>query len=127
MVIEKVCRYVPVVTGLKSDGLQAGSTVRHMLLSLPRVRFLEGGETEYYHKYKPPVEEPTISNPNRSDKWCNTIKIAPLTDNEREAIRLKNDGATYSTIAYKLGIGKSSVGNLISKAKVKLAYIAQKG
>jgi hypothetical protein len=127
MKIEKVCRYVPVVTGLKSDGSQAGSTVRHMLLSLPRVRFLEGGETEYYHKYQPPVEEPVVKNPNYSTVWCDAIKAEPLTDKERDAMRMKNDGFTYNAIANKLSIGRSSVAKLLNRARVKIAYIAQKG
>lgn len=127
LIIEKVCRYVPVVTGLKSAGVAAGSTVRHMLISIPRLKFLETGETDYYHKYRPPSEDPVVTDTAYSRNWCDTVKVEPLTPREKEALNLKNDGYTYDAIANRLNVSRSSAVKILTKARVKTNYINQKG
>lgn len=122
MKIEKVCRYVPIVQGLKSQGVQAGSTMRQMLLSIPRVRFLEGGDNDYYDKFKSPDDDPNIENPTYTTAWCNAIKTLPITENELIAERMVNDGATQQQVADRLGILRGSVANIINRIRVKRAY-----
>ena len=120
--IEKVCRYVPIVQGLKSQGVQAGSTMRQMLLSIPRVRFLEGGDNDYYDKFKSPDDDPNIENPTYTTAWCNAIKTLPITETELLAERMVNDGATQQQVADRLGILRGSVANIINRIRVKRAY-----
>ena len=122
MKIEKVCRYVPIVQGLKSQGVQAGSTMRQMLLSIPRVRFLEGGDNDYYDKFKSPDDDPNIENPTYTTAWCNAIKTLPITETELIAERMVNDGATQQQVADRLGILRGSVANIINRIRVKRAY-----
>lgn len=122
MKIEKVCRYVPIVQGLKSQGVQAGSTMRQMLLSIPRVRFLEGGDNDYYDKFKSPDDDPNIENPTYTTAWCNAIKTLPITESELIAERMINDGATQQQVADRLGILRGSVANIINRIRVKRAY-----
>jgi len=122
MRIEKVCRYVPIVQGLKSQGVQAGSTMRQMLLSIPRVRFLEGGENDHYDKFKSPDDDPDIESPSYTTAWCNAIKTLPITENELIAERMVNDGATQQQVADRLGILRGSVANIINRIRVKRAY-----
>jgi DNA-binding CsgD family transcriptional regulator len=124
--IEKVSRYVPVVTGLKSQGVQAGSTMRQMLLSIPRVKFLEGGDNDFYHKFKRLDDDPFIENPSYSPHWVNSVKILPITDRELLVERMINDGATQQQVADKLGILRGSVANLVNRLRVKRAYQALK-
>lgn len=127
MRIEKVSRYVPVVTGQKSHGATAGSTLRHMLISLPKVKFLEGGETEYYHKYKELVDDPKIPNPSYSEKWCEEVKARPLTELEITVEKMINDGYTHTDCAKKVGIQRGSISNVINRVRVKRAFQALKG
>jgi hypothetical protein len=122
MKIEKVCRYVPIVQGLKSQGVQAGSTMRQMLLSIPRVRFLEGGDNDYYDKFKSPDDDPNIENPTYTTAWCNAIKTLPITESELIAERMVNDGATQQQVADRLGILRGSVANIVNRVRVKRAY-----
>jgi hypothetical protein len=122
MKIEKVCRYVPIVQGLKSQGVQAGSTMRQMLLSIPRVRFLEGGDNDYYDKFKSPDDDPNIENPTYTTAWCNAIKTLPITESELIAERMINDGATQQQVADRLGILRGSVANIVNRVRVKRAY-----
>lgn len=125
MKIEKVCRYVPVVTGLKSEGVSAGSTVRHMLLSIPRLRWLDAAEsTDFYHKYKSPDGNIFIENPSYSAQWVNEVKHLPITERELLVERLVNDGMTHKQVAKHLGIERGSVPNLLNRVRVKRAYQA---
>lgn len=124
--IEKVSRYVPVVTGLKSQGVTAGSTMRQMLLSIPRVKFLEGGDNDYYHKFKSLDDDPNIESPSYSAGWVNAVKTLPITDRELIVERMVNDGATQQQVADHLGIQRGSVANLVNRLRVKRAYQALK-
>jgi hypothetical protein len=110
------------VQGLKSQGVQAGSTMRQMLLSIPRVRFLEGGDNDYYDKFKSPDDDPNIENPTYTTAWCNAIKTLPITESELIAERMVNDGATQQQVADRLGILRGSVANIVNRVRVKRAY-----
>lgn len=121
MKIEKVSRYVPIAVGTKSNVLSGGTT-RHMLLSIPRLKWLEGGETDHYHKYKPADSDPFIENPCYSADWINQIKAQPLTEREMLVEKLTNDGMTQKNVAKFVGIERGSVANLINRARVKRAY-----
>lgn len=125
MKIEKVCRYVPVVTGLKSEGVTAGSTIRHMLLSIPRLRWLEDAEsTDFYHKYKSPDADPFIENPSYSAQWVKDVRTLPITERELEVERLINDGFPHKEVAKRLGLERGSIPNIINRVRVKRAYQA---
>lgn len=125
MKIEKVCRYVPVVTGLKSEGMTAGSTVRHMLLSLPRLRWLDEAEgTDFYHKYKSPDSNPFIENPSYTAQWVNEVKHLPITERELLVERLVNDGMTHKDVAKRIGVERGSIANLLNRVRVKRAFQA---
>lgn len=127
MKIEKVCRYVPVVTGLKSKGSTAGSTIRHMLISIPRIRWLENGETDFYHKYELPGSDPHITSPSYSEHWVETVKREPFTQRELIVEQMLNDGATQQQIADRFSIERGSVANIANRVRVKRAYQTLKG
>jgi len=120
--IEKVSRYIPVNMPRNGSAEDNGSSARHMLLSIPRIKFLEGGTTEYYHKYSVLKHEPVIVNPSYSDKWCEAIKAEPLTERELKVERLINDGNSHNTVAIKLHIAKNTIANIITRVRVKRAY-----
>ena len=120
--IEKVSRYIPVNMPRNGSGEDNGSSARHMLLSIPRIKFLENAETEYYHKYRVLEHEPVIINPSYSDKWCELIKAEPLTERELEVERLINDGNSRNVVAIKLHIAKNTIANIITRVRVKRAY-----
>lgn len=128
--IEKVSRYIPAVSPTRGTGGEAsdnGSTVRHMLLSIPRVKFLEGGETEHYHKYKVLENEPVIISPSYSDRWCELVKAEPPTERELLVEKMVNDGASRNAIADHLHMARGTIANLLSRIRVKRAYQALKG
>jgi ATP/maltotriose-dependent transcriptional regulator MalT len=121
--IEKVSRYIPVVTPSRSGrGQENGSSVRHMLLSIPRIKWLENEETEYYHKYAALTEEPVVVAPSHSDKWCEMVKAEPLTERELLVERLVNDGFSHAVIAEKEHMARATIALLIKRARVKRAY-----
>ena len=124
MKIEKVCRYVPVVTGLKSEGVTAGSTIRHMLLSIPKLKWLEGGETDFYHKYKSPDADPFIENPSYSAQWVKEVRALPITDRELVVEKLVNDGMTQKQVAERVGVERGSIANILNRVRVKRAFQA---
>lgn len=124
MKIEKVCRYMPVVTGLKSEGVTAGSTIRHMLISIPRLRWLEGGETDFYHKYKSPDTDITIQSPSHSAHWVKQVQTLPITERELLVEKLVNDGKTRKQVAEAVGVEPGSVANILNRVRVKRAYQA---
>jgi DNA-binding CsgD family transcriptional regulator len=125
MKIEKVCRYVPVVTGLKSEGVTAGSTIRHMLLSIPRLRWLEDAEsTDFYHKYKSPDADPFIENPSYSAQWVKEVRELPITDRELAVEKLVNDGLTQKQVAERVGVERGSIANILNRVRVKRAFQA---
>jgi DNA-binding CsgD family transcriptional regulator len=124
MKIEKVSRYVPVVTGLKSEGVAAGSTQRHMLLSIPRLKWLEGEGTDFYHKYKSPEAVPLIENPSHSAHWVKEVQTLPITDRELLVEKLVNDGKTRKQVAEAVGVEPGSVANILNRVRVKRAYQA---
>lgn len=125
--IEKVSRYVPAVTPSRSGrGEDNGSTVRHMLLSIPRIKWLESGETEFYHKYKMLDDEPIIVSPCYSDDWCEAVKAEPLTERELLVEKMVNDGNTRNAITLKLHMARGTISNLLARIRVKRAYQALK-
>ena len=101
MMLYKVSRLVPVAVGTQGNN---GSTVRHMLVSIPRVRFLErpGEPTDYYCRYAPPC----------------AVEVN-LTDVEREALALANIGLTYSEGAKRRGVSLSAFRDAVLRARAK--------
>jgi len=91
-------------------------------------RALESGASGYLLKDRPASEladavrrvyrglrvvDPELA----AEAWCETD---PLTDRERQVLRLAGDGMTGDDIALKLGLSKGTVRNYLSEAISKL-------
>lgn len=128
MKIDKVSTYIPVSSGTSGGRSSSNTTTRQMLLSLPRVRWLErpGPPTDYYHLYKTPDTDPKFSNHSYSDEWCERIKSEPMTDREQIVQHMLHNGATYRQIAEKLGIQPGSIPTYVTRVRIKEAYQAWK-
>jgi len=129
--MEKVSKFVPVssyVQGNRPSG--GGSTIRQMLLSIPRVKWLErpgGPPTDFYHQFKPPEPSTSVALPGRSQGWCEEMKVQPLTAQELTIERLLNDGKTTKQVAEAVGIKQNSVYKALTRIRVKRAHLALQG
>lgn len=126
MKIEKVSKYIPVITGTSGGRTVSGSSIRQMLLSIPRVKWLEGGETEFYHKYSPPGDNPQVQNSAYSNEWCEKIKKEPFTERETIVEQMLINGATFKQIAERIGLQPGSVASYVARVRIKRAYLNQK-
>lgn len=117
MRIEKISRIVPIATGTSGRRTTTNSTVRNMLLSIPRVRFLEGGETEYYHKFTAQVDDEIPTMP------YGEARVKPLTEREKDVVRLKNTGMTILAIAKHFHVRPSTISKSLSIARAKIDVI----
>lgn len=127
MKVEKVCRYIPIAMGTSGDRAKSGgSTIRQMLLSIPRVKWLEGANTEFYHKYSPPDENPRVHLYSHSDEWCEKMKKEPLTERELLVEHMLRDGHTFKQIAEHIGLQPGSIAKYVARVRVKRAYLDQK-
>jgi len=126
--IEKVSKYIPVASGTSGGRTASNSTTRHMLLSIPRLRWLErpGPPTEFYQHYRDINSDPKFSNHSYSDAWCEKIKSEPMTDREQIVQQMLHNGATFTQIADRLGIQRGSVPSYATRVRIKEAYQAWK-
>lgn len=120
MQIEKVSRYIPVSTPSRSS---EQTTIRQMMVSLPRVKWLENDldSCEYYKKYRKPEEvRPSIAaDLKRSEAWCDRLRGEPLTPTEQKVANLRvNHHPT--AIGRKLGIATSTVRGMLARIRAKL-------
>jgi DNA-binding NarL/FixJ family response regulator len=122
--IQKVSKYIPVSMGTSGNRTSTNSTVRNMLLSIPRIAWLErpGPPTDYYHEYKPPDADIKLSHHSYSDEWCEKIKTQPMTDREQIVQQMLHNGATFGQIATRLGLQRGSIANYVARVRIKEAY-----
>lgn len=119
MQIEKVSKYIPVSTPSRSS---EQTTMRQMMVSLPRVKWLERDidNCEYYKKYRKPEEvKPSIAaDLKRSPTWCARLKGEPLTPQEQKVADLRvNHHPT--AIGRKLGLAPSTVRGMLARIRAK--------
>lgn len=105
MKIEKVSTYIVASTPSRSSGEQ--STMRKILLSLPRVRWLERDN---------PQSVGDIKRSEESDK-----KYIILNSKERDVLKLHEEGNSEIQIANKRAMSLTAVKRTILRAKKKLA------
>lgn len=119
MHIEKVSRYKPVSTPSRSH---EGVTIRQMLISLPRVKWLEKdiNDSRYYKQYKNPNEvAPKLPiDIRRSPTWCATLKGQPLSPQEKKVDELRV-GMQPTAIGRALGLKTSTVRGMIARVRAK--------
>ena len=119
MRIEKVSKYVSSAMGTRST---EGITVRQMLLSIPRVKWLEGSDTEYYHKYKPPVEmDLGVSKNSKHISNLDDIRGNLLTEKEQQAVELMKTGMKQKQAADIMGMHRSTFRDMLLKIRAKQA------
>ena len=119
MHIEKVSRYVPITTPTRSHD---GSTVRQMLISIPKLKFLDDAieDCVYYKKYKKPEEAVQFKpkDMERSASWCARLKGVPLSPQEAKVDALRA-GMQPTEISKTLGIASSTVRGMIARIRAK--------
>lgn len=121
MHIEKVSRYVPVSTPSRSH---EGSTVRQMLVSIPRLKWLDDGidECRYYKHYKPETEETTgTSLPSeKKPSWSARLKGQPLTAQEQRVADVM-DKMRIIDISRNMQIAQTTVRGMMARIRAKRA------
>lgn len=125
MNIAKVSRYIPVITGTSGGREGTGGTVRSMLVSIPRVEFLEKDRdnTEFYHKYTSVEEIPIKANTSYSQEWLERTRTQPMSEREKIIEQLLNAGHTYKQIGSVLGLSKGAIPAYVHRIRAKRAYI----
>lgn len=121
MHIEKVSRYVPVSTPSRS---YEGSTVRQMLVSIPRLKWLDDGidECRYYKHYKPePAETASPSRPSgKAPSWSARLKGQPLTAQEQRVADVM-DKMRIIDISRNMQIAQTTVRGMMARIRAKRA------
>ena len=113
MKIEKVCRYICATSGNPAEISPAGPRI--VLLSLPRVRWLEKDNKP--NKYF--LEEELPSLPSKEYELENDLD-SPLTEKEEHLLQLSLKGFSYGAIAERLDLTLTSIPQALSKARKKL-------
>jgi DNA-binding NarL/FixJ family response regulator len=111
MQIEKVSRIVSVT--VDGSAICSSTTTRKVLMSLPRVRFLEDGE-ETLPPPPPAEEEIKATFP--------LYAMKAVSPREAEALELKENGKSLQDIARIMRISVTCAGSYIATAKRKIAY-----
>lgn len=127
MHIEKVSKYIHVTTPSRSNETHTG---RMMLMSIPRIKWLEGAETDFYHTYtEKDVKLPPayVLRDNRPNSWVEKIIGQDLTERETEALRLLRSGMANKDIAAKIGLSRSGLRDMIIKIKIKKSNLNEAG
>ena len=119
MQIEKVSKYKPISTPSRSH---EGQTIRQMLISIPRVKWLETDieSSSYYKKYKSPedIEKKLPIDIRRSPTWCATLKGQPLSPQEIKVDELRV-GMQPTAIGRALGLKTSTVRGMLARIRAK--------
>lgn len=119
MQIEKVVKYIPISTPSRSSDQ---TTVRQMMISLPRVKWLEVdiNSCEHYRYYKKPEDvKPAIAKDlQRSPTWSARLKGEPLTQQEEKVDALRQT-MTPTNIGRSLNIKPSTVRGMIARIRAK--------
>lgn len=128
MNIPKVSKYIPVTFGLSKGSPSSNSSPRNMLLSIPRLLWLErpGPPTDFYQTYSLPDSDPKFSSNSFSDEWCDKIKDEPMTDDEQIVQQMLHNGATFPQIAKRIGKHRRTIHTYATRVRIKEAYQAWK-
>ena len=112
MKIEKISRYVPIATSSRSS--TDTDTIRHMLVSLPRVRWLEREDISdlSLNKYKTEGEPIELYDHG---------SYVALTQRERLMHNMFEKGMSVFDIAKEKSMNTSNVARIIDTAQKKLA------
>ena len=111
MRIEKVSKIISVACG--GSVISSSVATRKVLMSLPRVRFIEDDED---HTPPPPPAEEEIK------QTFPLYAMKPVAPREREAMELKDKGKSISEIAKIMKISETCVGAYISTARLKIQF-----
>ena len=119
MHIERVSKYKPISTPSRSH---EGSTVRQMLISIPKLKWLDDDRENcrYYNEYKP-IEEAKPKTPNdinRSPSWCARLKGQPLSPQEERVYQLRSS-MQPTAIGRTLGLKVSTVRGMMARIRAK--------
>ena len=112
MHIQKISRYVPVAAPTNSTSESISS--RKMLMSLPRVKWLERDPdykpNGFFEEDLPPPPPPSPNVPKAG---------MPLSDREDEIYKLRMGGESFTDIARRFGISSDTVRGMFSRARRK--------
>lgn len=121
MHIEKVSKYVPVSTPSRSH---EGSTVRQMLISIPRLKWLDDGidDCRYYKFYKPEPPKTIIPHipSGKTPSWAVRLKGQPLSTQEQQVADVM-DTMKIAEISRSMRIAQTTVRGIISRIRAKRA------
>lgn len=114
MRIEKVSRFIQVNPA--NSTIAGGAAARSVLLSLPRVRWLEDPANDSIPQH---LEKPVQYKP---PKPAHPIYASRrLFSRERQAYNLSKDGYTTQQICGAMGISGSAARSYVASAKKKIA------
>jgi hypothetical protein len=115
--IEKVSRYIPCNTPSRSH---EGLTVRHMLMSIPRVKWLEQDleSCQYYRNYKKYEEVRSPVEPRSVAARVERLLGQELTDREKKIDEMRHTMSSRM-IATALNMHSSTVRDDIAKIRAK--------
>lgn len=119
MQIEKVSKYVFANTPSRSS---EGSTARKILISIPRLRWLENGNTDFYGSFSKMNDTPgprIRSNTHDTEAWAQRLAGQPLTEREQKAYDLMKTGIRQIQAADIMGIPRSTFRDILIKIKAK--------
>ena len=114
MKIQKISKYVPISTASRSSSGE--STIRHMLVSLPRIKWLEKNPdptmfTSAYHLGEDDVDLKNFNSYNT------------LTKREKELLRMRDElNMTTDAISKSKKMNIAVVHHILYSAAKKLAY-----
>jgi DNA-binding NarL/FixJ family response regulator len=107
--IEKVSRYIMVCGTYSVRSIE--DNARRVLLSLPRVRFLER-DPDYV--CPPKIHERILKG--------ETQALRPITNREMIALELRTQKFSYEEIGKKLGVSNNAVRSYVSTARKKIYF-----
>lgn len=112
MKIEKISKYIPIASSSRSSADTA--TIRHMLVSLPRVRWLEREDISDLNIRNYSMEGSAV-------ELSNMGSYITLTGRERELSNLSKEGMSLQMIAQRKNMNSSNVARILDSAQKKLA------
>lgn len=123
--IEKVSKYISIRSGI-SEPQSAG---RRVLMSLPRVRWLEA-QPDY--EPWPPLEELKMEPAPEPETEPQRYVFRPqarnyeLSDRQREAWKMYDEGLSVKQVAEKMNISRNAASKLLAQAREKLGIGLEK-
>lgn len=117
MNVEKVSKYISIRSGIS----EPQSVGRRVLMSLPRVRWLEA-QPDY--EPWPPLEEPKPEPPPEPEparyELRPQLRSNEMSDRQKAAWAMHNEGLSNIQIAERMKITPNAAGKLLAQAREKL-------